>query len=288
MAGNASAFNLKSNRGVKMAKKMLIVSDLHAGSLYGLMPPHFNAKVGATEFTYQSSPAQKKLWEKWVEMVKEVGQVDDVVINGDLVDGKNKKSEGKGAWSTDMNCQVDCAVGMIMMIKAKRYHIASGSPYHQDTNIDCDELCAVRMKDAGYDVKFGNELVINYTEEGKRYHFAHSIGVSGVMTYRTTAIAKEMMSAVLHEKQMGKFDGIFRAHCHYFVKAEFPSSFGVIGPGWKMRDDYGTKKGFGIIPKCGYLLLKVGKNEKGEIEERLEKRIFSPSVRSTMVETVIR
>lgn len=270
-----------------MAKKLLVVSDLHCGSQFALMPPVWEEQLEDTDMhiTHQCSAAQMDLYREWKKMCQKVGKVDDVVINGDLVDGPNKKSNGKGTWTNDLQTQALCAAHLILMIKAKRYHVTFGSPYHTGDNLNADALVGRILKSAGKEVKSGYEVAITYKDEDSSYHFAHGISVSQVFHYRSTPIAREMMSAILNEKQIGKYNGIIRSHCHYYCAVEYGHSFGLITPGWKMRDSYGVKKGFGIIPRCGYVVLHVSKKRQ---REDIEKYIFSPTIRSTLVRSVIR
>lgn len=260
-------------------KKLLVVSDLHIGSDFALMPPKVTEGEGDVQITHGHSKAQAVLWREWVKMCKDVGEVDDMVINGDITDGPNVKENGLGVWTSNANTAIRVACGLITMAKAKRYHIVYGSGYHVGSNPNADALVGEKLKDGKYDVTHGYELALEYKDEGRRYHFAHGIGVSQVFNYRTTAIARELMIAVLNQKQLGKYHGVFRGHAHYFVSAEYPNSFGMVVPGWKLRDIYGTKRGFGITPRCGYVLLEVYKGG-----ENKTKYIFSPPRSSTLVE----
>lgn len=74
-------------------KKYLFVSDIHAGSLYGLMRERteiVNTLTGENSIVHANA-GQRYLLKHWKDMVRKVGEVDCCIINGDTCDGIQRK-----------------------------------------------------------------------------------------------------------------------------------------------------------------------------------------------------
>ena len=65
-------------------KAILVVSDLHCGSIYGMLPPDFATQDGAPKVP---NAGQKYLWECWLDLAKRVASLPilAVVVNGEIV-----------------------------------------------------------------------------------------------------------------------------------------------------------------------------------------------------------
>jgi hypothetical protein len=225
----------------KTAIKILLISDLHCGSLYAIKHPNYG------DLTNE----QKYIFNEWQEMIKREGKIDYLYIGGDIVDGIGRAEDGKYEWTTDISKQIDCAIDLVNMIDYDKLLVVYGTPYHVDEGLNADEEFAKRI---GANA-MGWEL--NFKPQGFNdiFHMAHKVGVSAGY-YRTTPIAKELVYALLNEKELHKYTGIIRSHAHYFVSVSFTSHFGLITPCWQTRTPYLTSKGLGIIPKLGYVVLE--------------------------------
>jgi hypothetical protein len=213
--------------------------------------------VKEDETEARPNPGQKRLFRLWKEVVHKVGSVDIMVINGDAVDGPNKRGMGIGAWTTDLGLQAQTAADLCKMFEVKKYIVTQGSGYHVAENLSADAHVAQLL---GAD--FGTEIALNLKEEKIRLHFSHQIGVSQASwQYRTTPIARELVSALLNEKEYGKFHGVIRSHAHYYCGVEFGSHFGLITPCWQLRTPYMTAKGLALLPKLGAIVLDVDKGD---------------------------
>ena len=235
-------------------KRILIVSDLHLGSNAGLMPREVTDFDGERHI---ANKGQRRLFDLWSQLVKKVGAVDIMVINGDACDGPNKKGSGIGCWTTDIRLQAKTAAELCKMFDAKKFLVTQGSGYHVAENPSADAMTADELK-----AEFGTELALNLKEEKIRLHFSHQIGVSQASwQYRTTPIARELVSALLNEKEYGKFHGVIRSHAHYYCGVEFGSHFGIITPCWQLRTPYMVAKGLALLPKLGAIVLDVDKGD---------------------------
>ena len=229
----------------KLSKKILVLADLHVGSKYALMPKQFNG--------YLAQKAQLKILEEWNNMCKRERKIDYLIIDGDIVDGKAKASDGKDVWTTDVDTQIEAAMELVKQIDYDKLLVAYGSPYHTEENRNADESFAKEM----HAVSHGYELSFQPNSCRDIIHISHMIGVSAASwQYRTTPLAKELVAALLNEHALYKYKCIIRAHAHYYCTVAF-SSFGFITPCWQTRTPYMIRKGLSLVPKLGYVRLNV-------------------------------
>jgi hypothetical protein len=230
--------------------EILVVSDLHVGSRYAVMPSVFG--------NFRANKVQKQILKKWREMCKAEKKPDYLVVNGDAVDGVGYASNGKEQWTTDKGEQIDAAVELVKEIDCDNVLVTYGSKYHTEENLNLDEAFArqVGAKHHGW------EISLNPEGTKSHMHFSHQISVStSVWQYRTTPLAKELVAALLNENVLPKYDVIGRAHAHYFCQVAFTSSMAFVGPCWQTRTPYMIRKGLALIPKLGYVKLS---SEDGE------------------------
>jgi hypothetical protein len=174
-------------------------------------------------------------------------------------------------WTTNLDVQVQSAVELLKMVKAKTYALTMGSGYHVGENMCLDEVVATRLEPFAKS-HFSADLALNDEEEGVRIHCAHYIGVStSSWQYPSTPLAKELVMALLNEKEYGVFDVLVRSHAHYYCMVELGSHFAVITPAWQLRTPYEVKIGLSMLPQIGYVFMEV---QHGKIWK--EKKIWSP------------
>ena len=240
-----------------MSEIGLIINDLHVGSHWAIMPRTCVEVLGDEEIEHQPEKLQLELSDLWDDMKEEVGRIDFVIANGDLCEGPNYKEYGYGNWTTSLLTQVDAAAELLIGLKAKKYAVTQGSMYHTGSQITLDQQVAKAI-DArtNAEVQYGPDIEVNIKDQYK-IHACHRVGISQVFHYRTTPLARELLSARVNEEEYGKFDGIVRAHAHYYCYVEFGKSWGAIVPGWKMRDDFLRLRGLGYLPKLGWMMVEI-------------------------------
>lgn len=236
-----------------MTKRILIVGDMHVGSDYALMPEEvFTLKTEKANCRcIPATETQLKILSKWHEMIDSEGRVDALVVNGDSVDGYNRKSNGLGSWTTNMDDQLKTAMGLIKEVKYRKLYGTQGSMYHTNENISVDKLVI-----EGLGGTFSYDLALKVDKV--RMHFSHKVGVSSSSwQYRTTPIAKEMVMNELNQFDFDKFNVIARSHAHYYCAVQFGQSLGLICPCWKGRDDFVKMLGLAFNPSIGYVVLEI-------------------------------
>lgn len=237
-------------------EKILVVSDLHVGSQYALMPQKFGG--------YEASKLQRKILSEWVKMCRTEKDVDSLFIVGDVTDGTEEANSGKELWTSDINKQLEAAEELVKMVDYDKVAVVYGTPYHTQSNLNADEDFAKRINAQAH----GWELSIRpHKEEEGTIHVSHQISVSAsTWQYRTTPLAKELMLALLNEKELYKYRCIIRAHAHYYCYVAFSSQFGWINPCWQTRTPYMIRKGLSMVPKLGYIVLYTPEDMEWDID----------------------
>jgi len=258
----------------KLTKRILVISDMHVGNRVSIMPDEVYIDQAERKMKIESNLIQKKIYTKFEEMVDDVGRVDAVLNLGDTCDGVNRKSNGTGLWTTDINLQMEVASNLLSMVHTNTYLGVQGSYYHVGDNLSSDKNVI-----EGFKGTFGDELAL--VSEGKRIHACHDVGVSSSGTsYRTTAIAQQMMISALNPEYQG-FNLLLRGHTHYYVNVSFQHAQGVICPCWKSRDEFAARRTLAFMPHMGYLVLNI----KDRIE--VEPHIFTLKGKDLMKEVVV-
>jgi len=225
--------------------KILCVSDLHCGSLSGLMSNKFYDEINREDL-FQNE-VQAFLFDNWVRMCKDVGRVDKVVVCGDLVDGLNKAEHGKGQSTTDMMTQCRMAVQLLKMIDTSEYIVVDGSPYHTGWEISGDLVACDMLGGTWGDVD------IDVTFENVTFHVRHHESWSKDPAGRHTSARKEANVATLQNEDIDVF---LRGHTHSFNFNGDKRNITVVTPCWKGPDRFMRKKNI-EIPDCGYIVFNI-------------------------------
>jgi hypothetical protein len=125
-----------------MIIKIVVVTDMHVGSVYGLCPTHhFNEHTNA----YQ-------LWaiDQWRNFKLNYGSPDYLILGGDIIDGPGHKNTAV-LTIPDVNAQVSAAVDLLLPLVGNNTEIygVSGSGYHygKGTGFDGDQLVTEKLLD---------------------------------------------------------------------------------------------------------------------------------------------
>jgi hypothetical protein len=217
-------------------KRVVVIADLHCGHKAGLTPPDFDA-------IYPEGPKRElqklreRCWIFYENRLDELKPIDVLVVNGDALDGKGKRSGGTEQLTTDRTEQVRMAAHCINYAEAGHVVMAYGTPYHTGLDEDWeDELkpeVANLLKLGSHDWLDVNGLVFDY-----RHHVSKSIIPHG----RYTAIAREQLWSTLWAErgEYPKSDVILRSHVHYFAYCGGDGWLAMITPALQA---YGSKYG---------------------------------------------
>jgi len=246
-------------------KKYLFVSDVHSGSLYGLMQERaeiVNVLTGESNIV-RANAGQRYLLRRWKDMVRKVGQVDCCIINGDICDGIQKKSQGMHLWTTDLNGQVANAVALLKMVRAKKFVATQGSGYHSGENAPLDKVVVEQLPHG----EFHPDFILRPEHDDPtwkdcefRAHVSHDVPTTkSIWMYASTAIARQMALMKLNDsiKKYGKIPLVVRSHQHWLVGAYYSHTHGFITAAWQLRTPFAIKTGIITPPEIGYSLVYV-------------------------------
>jgi hypothetical protein len=249
-------------REPEVAEYWLVMGDLHVGSEVAPMPD----KVEQTLLTGDKriitpNQAQKKLNEVWKGMARNLPPLTGVIVNGDSCDGNNRKSIGRGTWTTDLRCQAHACAELLLPIMRRMRSIENffftlGSEYHVVDDRPLDQYVCDLV--GGH---YQAEQVIPMLRGEFRVHAHHFISSSqGNWTYLPTAPARDHMLMELYSDPLeyGPINWEFRSHRHVYTSVRFGAHSGVtVLPGWQGKTEFAVRKGMVAVPKIGYCMLKI-------------------------------
>jgi len=248
------------------SKSVLFISDMHVGSIYAVRTPHA-VLVDGTELN--PTKLSQQLYDNWCWAKDELIQKPDVLcLNGEPVDGSNKKSASAEVWTPSVQTQLKDAEKLIRMYSWKEIVLTRGSRYHVTVdNTFHEEFLAKTLGCIPYSGFFAQaqennndtkerEVTPQYTDfylwfilGGKRFSVCHHVGYNKTELYRTTALGRE--GAVLKFAE-GRWypkgenvDVIVRSHVHYYVQIKYRHQLSLTTPCWKMPDEFMLRRGLG-------------------------------------------
>lgn len=234
--------------------RLLVVSDLHDASYYGLLSKEcrFEDSMTGEKLFIQQMETQKKMYKLWKDMTETVGYVDAVIVNGDVCDGPQCKSKGKFVVTSDLKAQADDAIRLLSMIDSKTFYFTQGSEYHSIEDRPLEQYIAEMMN-----AEYGNELLLDF--KNVRFHVAHYISFSSNMLYRSTPLVRDMMFLKLNNAmdEYGEVDWTIRSHAHYAMVVQYGHTGGIITPCWQARTPYAVKKGIVGMSSNGYDVIDI-------------------------------
>lgn len=262
---------------------ILIVSDLHDGSFYSICSDAPYISLGDTY--HKPNPFQRNLLEFWDSLNDRVSKKPIMLtVNGEFIEGNNKKSLGMGLWSTDLNDQAEDAIKLVKRLKYENLTVTKGSPYHSKTeNLNVDEMIARQLNAYSYTGLFSpkNAVINNIIQESPRvikyflfyrmfnyvFNIVHKVGYSKIAQYRPTPLSRIMMIGEFEKDKLfnkDDFDDVttlyIRSHTHNNLDVGFNHSRGFVTPCWKIMDDYLTMDGISASD-VGALELIIDPNE---------------------------
>ena len=263
-------------------KKGGIVSDIHAGSDYGLLPP--NARAGANLFL--QNDGQRYLWDCWRRLCEEFrkAKLDFIIVLGDVVDGEQRLNGGRELRTVLQTGQVEWAVEILSFLPDVPKYVVVGTPYHDGRSGEYAEFVAQRLNRVlrppqGYPLAGTYSYhCLDLQIEGVDCNLLHEIPVSGAL-YRAVSIDREMVWSALAGKEgkAPRADFVARAHAHHFLHVEHASKHGIVNPCWQLGTPYTQRKSaYRMLPDIGATIVYVDGKAKsaGKDPIRIEKFLY--------------
>lgn len=268
------------------SKSVYIVSDIHDGAITAVCSPEPKTQEKGVK-PYSPNKLQKELFKIWEESIDELSQKPNLcVVNGEPIDGANKKQGGNQSWSTNLYDQAKDSVKLLKMIPAEKFLFIRGSGYHvQLDGTPIESFIADLMGGVEYSslegITSNSWYWANVEINNRVFSFTHHLPYAKFFAYRATPLAKEMALMALDKGRSMKYDVIIRSHVHYFMMVKSAHTVALTTPAWKYPDGHLTRGGLGgIYPDIGGVEIIVEPN--GEIivrehitELRNKQRVYS-------------
>lgn len=182
-------------------RRILTIGDTHCGNGLGLTPPRYHND--------ENREWLGALWSWYVEALNEIGPVDVVVYNGDLIDGSGHKDNAYHL-TTNIRTQTDMAKEALSLVEAKRRFVVRGTGYHTDGACPYEDYVADSLHCDAYDE-------VRLDVDGVLFHWRHVVGRSDTPYGQHTQDAKEMTNDMLQGEleDYEHADQLIRSHVHY-------------------------------------------------------------------------
>ena len=190
--------------------KIVIISDLHVGSIFAPFPPDFKTKEGNR---VGLNKGQMKLFKDFLKFKKEIKEFnpDIILLLGDLVQGYNPKEFGQLVMPCDLVDQAEAVVYLLQDICEKKMIFGvPGTLYHKGVEFHPEKVIVEKLggKYFSYGVK---TLLI------EKFYVNIGHGATGSNLYKLFVLERESMFVKLseHMKKISPIDIIIRGHLHW-------------------------------------------------------------------------
>lgn len=280
----------KTEKDKPCTKRIGVLSDLHVGSVFGLLPPKFITSDG-----HEATPniGQKYLWECWKNAAEEMCPLDALIVNGDAIDGFQHAQRGTELCLPMIEDQSEAAYLCLEFFRNNTdfptIFCIAGTEYHDDKSGREMEIVAQRLGAQRYSGlgtgRYCHE-VLDLEIDGVIINFSHGISIASGL-YRATPPDREAVWSALAGKagKAPKADCLIRSHAHNFVHVEHASKHAVITPCWQLQTRYMRRhSAYRMIPDIGYTVITINgaDKRKGADPCRIEKKIYPlPEIKTT-------
>jgi hypothetical protein len=215
--------------------RVAVIGDLHSGHIVGLTPPQFDVSHESKDYQ-KIDGMRREYWKYFAREVDAIKPIDILIVNGDCIEGKGKRSGGTELIEADTGKQCDMAETAIRYVGAKHIVMTYGTPYHTGDENDFENKIAKDLKAdkiGSHDWLDVNGCIIDYK---------HHCGSSVVPHGRHTYVARERLWNLLWAEfeECPKSHIILRSHVHYF---DYCGGFNWLGMTLPALQGYGSKYG---------------------------------------------
>lgn len=235
--------------------RIVIVGDMHCGSLYGLAHSSDVPENKSNAFI-------KWVFESWMDFTQKYNEPDYLILIGDLADGSQVKTLGVDALSTDLDEQVNMANVLLRMIvpvgsKTKIYGV-NGSGYHggegQATNVDRRIIESVNGEYKGniFEFEIGDEKIqVNHGSSG------------AIMAVHAYILREINLSKTDAQKRKTKGPTILlRGHQHrMFAIQDDAGIWGILNGCWQYTTPFMSKRSANVSPSIGATIIDIDRGK---------------------------
>lgn len=252
-----------------------MLGDVHVGSIYGLLPPDFVSSDGGEK---PQNEGQKYLWACWQDMKRRTTKfaIDSVVVNGDLIEGKQPKQKCSELTLVAPNDQETAAVFLMRDLRnwlekntgrEVPFYFVQGTEYHEGRGAEELESIAARVKGANIQSNLTGRYckeVLDLAVDGVVVNFAHHLGGGSGFTRSGVLDAEAMWAQITSSKgESVAADLIVRSHLHFFMHVEHVNRHALLCPCWQLQTRFARhRSAYKLMPNIGAIVLHINPEAK--------------------------
>lgn len=195
----------------------VIISDTHCGSLAGLCPPEYQNELNR----WMAEP----LWDWYMKTLEEISAVDICIVNGDIIDGEQKKSGGLDLISTDVWVQQKMAIKVLSEIKANEWRFTYGTPYHGVNGSRDEEVVADHFKG---EIKENLRLDLKGVKLDVRHTISATQNPYGQASSAFKEVVRDLVTSTDCDAEPA--DVVIRSHAHSYWNVKNDRKEAIITP----------------------------------------------------------
>lgn len=253
---------------------MVVVSDLHGGSHYGLLPPKVHipdptswaVKLPEDNVSFPLNSGQKYLWDKWLDFQSRLPKhFDMLIVNGEGINGPSNGRRSLDSFTHHPGLQSLLAYEALKPLRkrATEAYMIEGSEWHTGQWGEAEDGLASALNCSKHPSGRLMDYMLFLDIDGVYVDIAHHI--SYFMVYRSTPLEREINFALTDEAiQEGSPDLIIRSHTHVWGLVANRHAVAVNTPAWALANRYPGKKSpaRGRIGDIGGLLITIDPEAK--------------------------
>lgn len=273
-------------------KRGLVVSDIHSGSMYGMIPPGFLRYDGIEQLW---NPAMKYLWQCWEHFcgIAEEFQPDFIIVNGDCVEGPQRKSNGFELSLASNDDQKKACIATLLYLKERtpkaKWYVTAGTGYHTGEWHEIEDQIAREIGATPYSSVGTGEYcreVLWLDCDGVLIEATHHIPTGTFAALEREIILGER-STWDDSKGMPRADLKIRSHVHRYSYAETRNQQIVTTPCWKLGDRHSRKSSpHRFTPDIGGVFIEIDPSDKkrGRAPCRITRELYKiPTAKTTIL-----
>jgi hypothetical protein len=219
-----------------------------------------------------ASNFQKKIWKMWREFwdiwvpMATRGEVYDVCINGDCIDGNHHNSTTQISHNLKDQKRIAEMILRPIVENCRNFYMVRGTEAHVgQSGVNEEEVAEILGAIPNKEGQYARHELWLYVGDSL-VHLMHHIGSTGSAAYESTAVHKEMTESLCEAARQGLEPPsvIIRSHRHRAFKTSFPAARGemisAVSPGWQAKTPFAYKIPGGRIslPQFGGLIVRSG------------------------------
>ena len=200
----------------------------------------------------------QEVWNAYLDITRQWQKPDILLVNGDCIDGNQKKSGSAELLTVNRQEQCDIAVNCIKRFNAKKILMTYGSGYHVGSEAEDYEFLIAQELGA----EIGGHLF--FESNGVVISAKHKTSPSNIYHGRATPLLREISWNIIKQEMDAepKADIFIRSHVHYFTYVETPTKIGFTTPALQLsRGRYGTRECAGGETHWGAIRLTLHKGQ---------------------------